>query len=249
MPGTVDLNDISLISTNLEEMAKFYALNANVHTYTRQIGNYYTECFYPLDVKYQFSSPGHFKETYNEILRYCGHDPAVKSALDTLAASHGKIEPETGLNGQDLLVRTWQLGKKQTSYANALDVVIDNLRQNKLTGGGCLAGIVGRLVLPYALFVDNALNDKLCYPQLNHPQTFSDEEMEIALALSLSEQEAKQKETNSAFVFALPTFNKAKTLTFTRFEKKPFSAKQRVTKDGFNADELEFAIKISKLIY
>lgn len=190
-PKKVNHQHIVECAANLEKMGAFYALSANVHRYTRKIGDHYRTCFSKIDAEYQISAPGDFNLIYDDILKYSGLDPLVRTALDTIKSSAGKIEHETGINVQDLLVRTWGLAKKLGSYAHACDVVVDNLKQNKLTGGGCLAGITGRLVLPYSMFINHALNENF-FGEYDAPiapmaPRYDDEDMERAIALSLSE--------------------------------------------------------------
>lgn len=191
----VDSKDAQSVTKAIEEMSTFYMSSSNVHSYTRVIGSHLRSVFTPIDQKYHLSTANDLKATYTEILEYADQNLNVKSALDSIVASAATIEGETGANAADLLVRTWDLAKN-SHYSNARDVVIDNLSQNKLTGGGCLAGIAGRLVQPYSHFIQAKLEELSLgeYAKFAHPRY--DDELQAALALSLSETQSKLTQDN-----------------------------------------------------
>ncbi|MFO1257119.1 MAG: hypothetical protein U1E78_01660 [Gammaproteobacteria bacterium] len=188
--GWNNLNTIRTINENLQGV---FALNANIHTYSRQIG---TQCrqVLQLDQQHQLSSnTGDFEAVTREILNHSGNNPRVITVLNSIRANRAATEPETGLNIADLLIRTWDLTRK-AGYHNARDVVIDNLNHNIVAGGGCLAGIAARLAQPYLALAANTLEQRLLQPQqpLYTPQyqdhfDFNEEE-QIALAMQLSQQ-------------------------------------------------------------
>lgn len=145
-------------------MAPEYAKDNNIHLNTGLLGSLCKTHFILIDDKYNLSKKNSdgiiFEQVATEILSLATTDHPtlvtnIQTVLDTIRTSGDSIEPETGLYVQDLLIRTWALIKHQLmmSYADAKEVIIDNLNHNIQAGGGCLAGISARLTHPYCCFV------------------------------------------------------------------------------------------------
>jgi hypothetical protein len=244
----VDSADMQSVAKTIEEMSIFYMSNSNVHSHTRAIGSHLKSVFTPIDQKYNLSKSQDLKAVYTEILEYAGHDIKVKSALDSILSTAGSIEAETGAHVADLLVRTWDLAKNG-HYSNACDVVIDNLSQNILTGGGCLAGIAGRLVQPYSHFIQAKLEELSLgeYAKFAHPRY--DDELQTALVLSLSEAQSNLTQNHytgddldADFQIALAL---SKSLHSYRKEQPSLKHYRQSTN---NDDELASILEISKYI-
>ena len=60
------------------------------------------------------------------------------------------VDGETGVSLQELVQRTWSLvSHPYLSSSNSLELVVRNLSLNIETGGGCIPGIIVRLMVPY----------------------------------------------------------------------------------------------------
>lgn len=174
---------IEQIQNTLNELAPLFQTDNDVHCHTRTIGARCRDILYPIEQSYalieNFIS---LEQVIDEIHHHPACDANVKAILATIKAKGNSIEPETGLNISTLLQKTWSL-LKIAHYSDAEGVVIDVLRHNLLTKGGCLAGISARLVLPYALFLKSSVESVLGIQQ--HPQSF--DELELATLLSLED--------------------------------------------------------------
>lgn len=244
----VESTDIQSVTKTIEEMSIFYMSNSNVHSHTRAIGSHLKKVFTPIDQKYNLSIAQDLKTTYTEILEYSDHNANVKSALDSILSTAGSIEGETGANVADLLVRTWDLAKN-SHYSNACNVVIDNLSQNIITGGGCLAGIAGRLVQPYSHFIQAKLEELSLgeYAKFAHPRY--DDELQTALALSLSETQNSLTQIYHTDDDQDVDFQMALALSKSLHSyKKEQPSLKHYKPSSTNDDELASILEISKYI-
>ena len=147
--------DFNSLLTILDQMQQRYNLEDDIHNHSKFLGNL-SKTFLTLDDKYQISNISEsFDEVYNQINQYA-NDVDVLEVLNTIKSFNG-IEPETQLNLKELLVRTWSLKTHGFSPNNSKDMIIFNLKDNKLSGGGCLAGISARLIQPYCLAIRSIL--------------------------------------------------------------------------------------------
>lgn len=193
MIGTqIEQNDLKSASDTLEEIAKIFALEVDIHKHTRQIGQHFHNCFNRIDQKYRLSNFRDFDTVYNEILGYANNDIAVKRVLDSIKRSAGAIEAETRINVRDLLVRTWDLANTSRIYSNIKDVIIENLKHNIQTQGGCLAGISARLVQPYSYLIHAIISNQYINEfnagimVSNEIDNDYDDDFELAIAMSKS---------------------------------------------------------------
>ncbi|MGI9214379.1 MAG: hypothetical protein ACR2HS_01565 [Gammaproteobacteria bacterium] len=147
--------DFITLVTILDQMQQKYNLEDDIHNHSRFLGEQ-SKTFLALDDKYQISNISQsFVEVYNQINQYA-NDVQVLEVLNTIKNS-AEIEPETQLNVKNLLVRTWSLATHMFSPNNMKDLIIYNLKHNKLAKGGCLAGISTRLTQPYCVVVRSIL--------------------------------------------------------------------------------------------
>lgn len=140
----------------LQEIGPIFASDANIHNHTGLLGARCKEIFQPLDEIYSLSNLNKtLVQVKDEIL---ADTPAaqranVERALNTIQANNNKIEGETGLNVSELLIRTWALAEHWGAPDNSKGLIIHNLHHNAEAGGGCFAGISGRLVQPYTSMI------------------------------------------------------------------------------------------------
>jgi hypothetical protein len=187
--------DIQTVKDRLREMQDSYQLEANVHDHAGKLG-LACKTFLELDNKYDiFSSCGAViaKNIYDEIKIFADNDANVVEALNAIQQAGDSLEKETGLNAQDLLIRAWVLADHCFAGDGVKAVIIENLKHNKATGGGCLAGITARLTQPYCSnirsIVDGAMQNKSgmsSTDKLVNSNDAFEEELQIAMALSLS---------------------------------------------------------------
>lgn len=178
----VDRENLSIIEKSLTEMDAYYRLAENVHKYSKALG---AQCkkFLTLDIEtYKFSTLLAFTTVVSEITSFAKNEPNVMKVLATIATASG-VEPETGLPVQELLARTWSLAKAPGSPTNAREMILDNLRHNIETGGGCLAGIAARLTQPYC---------NLIFWYLQHKMGISQQSQEIEQARAI--QQSREQE-------------------------------------------------------
>lgn len=202
-PTTIDLKDIQQAEKTLEEFGAIFKQATNVHLHTKKLGQACTRVFLKLDNQYQLSKGGQTLAMVEaDILKFSGNNANVKKVLASIKHPKARKDLETGLNVQDLLIRTWTLACQANNDANARELVIDNLIQNIATKGGCLPGIAARLVQPYSHFVLNKLQTRVTEALLGTPEqtmqsiipaaaaaaasTPRDEEAELALAITES---------------------------------------------------------------
>ncbi len=142
--------DVTLAIKTLEEMRPIYESSEDIHKHTRFLGPRCRDVFFKLDTQYIISDLANktIENICAEILKFAGNDQTVLTVLNIIKTSSG-IEPETGLDVKDLLIRTWSLACQYPEIKNIKELIIDNLKHNLATGGGCLAGISARLTQPY----------------------------------------------------------------------------------------------------
>ncbi|MDB6096915.1 MAG: hypothetical protein JWM09_1193 [Francisellaceae bacterium] len=193
-------NDIDQLKNSLDILENIYGKDQDIHIYTQQTGLIYKN-FYNIDIKYHLSANTKSLDTVvQEIL---AKTPAEKIAqittiLTTIKGS-SEIEPETGINVSEILIRTWDLANTEKKFSDPTELVIDNLQHNIEAQGGCLAGIVCRLILPYANFVYRGLIYSQTSPfYLNaYPRYKEEQELQMAIEESLktaSEANALEQE-------------------------------------------------------
>lgn len=201
----IDLQDIQEANQFLRFMAQLYAQRVDIHTHTTTLGKA-GEYFKLLDQLYKINRADVPLQTVcNEIRQFCDNDVNVGRALDSIILFKDQIEGETKQNGADLLIRVWELSKKFTTLLgiqNAQTLIIDNLKHNRETGGGCYAGICARLIQPYSVFLMEELRRR-AFPEANieRPRREDDEalQMEIAIAESLLPQFYQMREQGDNF--------------------------------------------------
>jgi len=153
-PSEIDLKTVEDLFKQLEPI---YQSESNVHAHAAQLGAACKQVS-AIDEKYTLSQKLDFNQARQEILDHCKNEGSVAYALNTIAASN--IEPETGLNVKELLVKSWFLAKQSMFKGrNAENLIIDNLKHNTLAGGGCCAGISARLTQPYLFLVKLTLEE------------------------------------------------------------------------------------------
>lgn len=81
--------------------------------------------------------------------------------------------PETGANIPQLLGRIWKLSHFKEfrpddvycpNQSAAISLLLDTLRENSETGGGCYAGFAGRLACLYLTLINSWMNNKMASP-------------------------------------------------------------------------------------
>lgn len=194
---TTPSSDLAQSNAAIRELNTMFAQDVDIHTYTRRIGQIAAEFYIELDKKHKMTkvTQADFERTAQEIMdKTTPADKAkVNIILNSVRSYKGRKDTETGLDVMLLLVKTWELAKN-SYYNNAQAVVIENLRHNKDTGGGCYPGIAARLVLPYARFLEDALAQSLKPEKtIADPDAFEFEQLQQILALSQAEYEAAQK--------------------------------------------------------
>ena len=190
--------DIELSKNTLNNMGAIYKLDDNVHNHSKYLG---AECqkFLTLDNRYQISGPSkvNFENVCQQITDVSNNDQIIVQVLTTIKNFGNGVESETSLNIKDLLIRTWDLTDHYLVAANMKELVIDNLKHNILTGGGCLAGISARLTQPYCNCINWILLEvkkikEETIVNLNPAVIFSnkqEEDYQLGLAMSLSQKE------------------------------------------------------------
>lgn len=182
--------DLATAERALQELARMFASNADIHTFTRPIGVITRNFFLPFDQRYQVTTATHadFEKTVQEIIaltKVGDERNKVTIVLNSIRTMRGKLDAETGLDVMNLLVKTWELAKK-IPFANAQSLVIDNLRHNKDTGGGCYPGIAARLVQPYTIFLKEAVRHQNQLSVTHHDVDNDNDDDDLALAKVLS---------------------------------------------------------------
>ena len=180
------IGPLERIETTLFELEPIFKLSDNIHKHTGKIG---ASCRALHDIECSLNLPEISLDTViSEIKELSKNDNSVQLVLSKIKEQGIAIERETGLNLQTLLKSTWQLAKI-ANYSNAEELVIDNLKQNILTKGGCAAGISARLVLPYLHFLQSATEQRDLSSRFSghdSHQLSIDDDIELAIALSLS---------------------------------------------------------------
>ena len=156
----LDPKDLTIVTEKLEPIGKIYARDDSVHMHAKYLGE---QCkfFLTIDSKYGFSKILDPAEVIAQIQSMSKNDREVITILTTIKANGSIIEPETGLNVMELLVRTWSLANHHLASDSFPLLVIENLQHNIKAGGGCLAGISARLTQPYCNFIRWVLEQKL----------------------------------------------------------------------------------------
>ena len=189
--------DIQRLTLLIHLLQDIFSQSANVHDHTAKIGELTRE-FIAIEAKYRiaddFPCDLTIQQITNDILQACPETSKtnVATILASIAAAPA-IEGETGLNIQYLLTRAWAF---RNLYSNGASLIIDNLEHNIIGGGGCMAGIAGRLAQPYTALLLSALRKKAeereaeelaaAVKANTYDDNQADEELELACALSKS---------------------------------------------------------------
>jgi hypothetical protein len=198
--ANIDKADVDATSRATEALKTRFSSTDNIHTHTPFIGATCRSSLIPIDDKYGLSREAlsSFEETVNEIKEFCSSDARVVDILGRISGSED-IEPETGLNMKDILIRSWAIAKNVTLVYENKGLIIDALKHNIDAGGGCLAGISGRLVAPYSLLVNQVMTNTYNFQRFGAlPQTLQsklrheDSELELAIAISMGAGSAPQ---------------------------------------------------------
>lgn len=233
------MQDIQKARVTLGTLGPIFAKDDDVHKHTRTIGPLAKELML-IDENYKFSAVAqpNFEATAAEILAYSQNDPIVALMLNNIRANGTRLDHETGLNIQEQLIRTWTLAKT-VRYAEPKDMVIDNIKHNAKTGGGCLPGISARLVQPYANFVLAALEGLAVKGY--------DDDLELALAMSKAES-AKDDDLEKAIALSKKAYTgvQAKKTSLTWGYSAVASTSSSSSQSNRADDEFERAIALSK---
>ncbi len=161
--ATPTFAEIQGLQTHLTTMAPMFQSQADIHTYTRPLGQLCREGFFPMDEKYQLSFFGDLKAEFNRICPFIeamtpsGDKAVVSRVLGSISEKGATyIDDETRINMMSLLVKAWHLAEKSGRLENK-GLIVDNLRHNIETNGGCYPGIAARLIHPYAMFLNTAM--------------------------------------------------------------------------------------------
>lgn len=162
-----DHEDSKLCKTDLErlqktmvELSKIFISEDNIHKHTALLGATCRAQVMPLAHKYALDTQtSSLADTIEEVRNHTdiADRPAVNRVLNAIQDKAGQIEPETGLSLSDFFIKTWALTKHPQAPQYSTFLVIDCLRHNIQAGGGCLAGIAGRLTHPYSYMVSQIL--------------------------------------------------------------------------------------------
>lgn len=186
--------DLAQMQNALTELQNMFGQAVDIHTHTRRIGQLCRTIFFPVDEHYGLtqSTLEDFERTAAEIQDWANTLPGtdkVRTVLNSVRAFRDKTDHETGLPIMQLLMNTWKLAK-MLPHQNAPSLVIENLRHNKETGGGCYPGIAARLVQPYSVFLHEILKDQQ-YQSVQdtaHSTAAHDDDAELAQAIAQSLQ-------------------------------------------------------------
>ncbi len=189
---SIEASDLKTSDALVEKMGLIFRASENIHKHTVKLG-YQALHFIDMDNKYKISTPATFEETAAEILLFCADDAMVKTVLQKIREHENAPDNEAGLKVQDLLTKAWSMAKQFDDQFGEKFIVIDNLRQNKITKGGCYPGISARLIQPYTTFI-NALMQQRKHIELGvieQQPIISQEQQELELAIqnSLSDKE------------------------------------------------------------
>jgi hypothetical protein len=189
-PANVELKDLQNAEKTLEEFGGIFKQAANVHLHTRKLGKACKDIFFKLDNQFQLSKNSlTLAQVEAEILKFSNNHPVVKRVLASIKLPRAKLDGETGLNIPDLLIKTWHLASDAYGYDGARDLVIDNLKHNVATGGGCLPGIAARLVHPYSVLIFNKLQTQRMEAFLGTPAQAAQIDAPAAAATSSARNE------------------------------------------------------------
>jgi len=147
-----------LVTGRLQEI---FGQPNDIHQYTRELGQICRDNFLAIDEKNNFTKAGELLEKFKVFrseLFECNILPnkvnGVRLILDSIEnKGEAHIEPETGINMMSLFVKTWDLAKNSGYRKQYQQDVINVLVHNKITGGGCDAGIAARLIQLYTAFL------------------------------------------------------------------------------------------------
>lgn len=173
----ITIEEINILLNHLALMSKSYSLEDDIHMHSSFLGEKYKE-FLALDNKYGLSCNNtdiNAQNIYELIINFAKNDPVIIEILQSIKNFGATIEPETGLNIEDLLIRSWQLSDHCFASANMKELIIDNLLHNKATEGGCLAGIAARLTQPYCCGIGFILETIKDQKQLIHSSDILDD--------------------------------------------------------------------------
>ena len=187
--------DLKTINAEMEKMKPLY-LSGNIHDHTNALGIIY-KTISPIDDKNIFSKQETIDAVIEDIAKESRNMPYIETeknniirVLNTVKNAGATIEPETGLNVANLLIKTWSLVKNSpTSKGYVLFCLKDNIEQ----GGGCLAGISGRLIQPYAAEIKACLENKR-----SADIKFSQSDPDLAKAIAASLMHSSLKPVASA---------------------------------------------------
>ncbi|MFM8453856.1 MAG: hypothetical protein ACKOAD_02575 [Gammaproteobacteria bacterium] len=173
------------------ELAGIYGSDVDIHTHTRTLGDRCRK-FIAIDQAHSISGfeSANLETVIRDILAICPEDKKGNVTTVLKSIRDGSPDGETRICTKELLLRTWSMIRKPGMYGNAVDVLISNLSHNIEAGGGCMAGIAGRLILPYTAFVLQCLKNTHTQPKAQSENQF---EEDLARAMSASEAEANTK--------------------------------------------------------
>lgn len=169
------IRDINLIYKIMQTKAfSAYADNLNqadAHKYTRSIIRDDLPKILSIDDKYNLSTKEiSLKDVEKKSIDFISEleknsgdktylTKCIKNIKLTFSKINNSIDVETQVNVIELVSRAWDLATKLG--VNEQGMVISIFNDNIADGGGCLAGLVARLYIPYINFVRDALNSKL----------------------------------------------------------------------------------------
>jgi len=148
--------DHEKLQKELFDLAAIFNQAVNIHIFTKELGQHFIT-FLDIDKKYSLSHPNLMVEKVTtDIIAQTPNErkSSVTTVLNSIKNFSG-IDAETGVNLQDLFLRVCSLIKIETDGSGLL---IDNLAHNIETQGGCIPGIVARLIHLYTRFVGLALD-------------------------------------------------------------------------------------------
>lgn len=157
---TLTQAQITQANIHLDAAKYIFQKDEDIHKYSKP-GQTLRKCydfFAALDTANNLSNTqiDNITKIADEILAHANERKTeIKIILNSIKSQGNKLDPETGLCAQKILIKTWQLAKKLGS--SQMHAVCDNLAHNMVAKGGCIPGIITRLIQPYTAFVNESL--------------------------------------------------------------------------------------------
>lgn len=184
------------VCTALTKLAPHYATQEDIHKHTKIIG----ETIAPVlaaDRQLNITNGAQSVATLKPTILSYATSPVqgahIEKVLASITSNGATIERETGLNATDLLSRCCGLAQSPNLVPEEKGRVAYNLASNIQDGGGCIAGICGRLGQLYLSLLQTELQERILLEQVLQASREDDledrQQLEIALQASITESQ------------------------------------------------------------